>query len=131
MLEISNCIIMNVKKASLPVDYFYVGIIFSILIGSKWKTDECWFFSFFFWKLYFKLLIVIKVTPIYYHNNELVSNYLYKNTSVHSNETMKSYLSDIFYHCLPFEHFYISVVETINFWIKIQPEYENFFIIIS
>lgn len=95
MLEISNCIIMNVKKASLPVDYFYVGIIFSILIG---------------------------ITPIYYHNNELVSNYLYKNTSVHSNETMKSYLSDIFYHCLPFEHFYISVVETINFWIKIQPE---------
>ena len=33
MLEISNCIIMNVKKATLPVDYFYVGIIFSILIA--------------------------------------------------------------------------------------------------
>jgi len=36
MLEISNCIIMNVKKATLPVDYFYVGIIFSILIASKY-----------------------------------------------------------------------------------------------
>lgn len=37
MLEISNCIIMNVKKAFLPVDYFYVGMVFSILIGCKFQ----------------------------------------------------------------------------------------------
>ena len=36
MNEISNYILTNVKKASFSLDYFYIGILFSIVIGCKY-----------------------------------------------------------------------------------------------
>lgn len=35
MLEISNSIMLNVKNEYLGLDYFYIGMIFSILIPCK------------------------------------------------------------------------------------------------
>ena len=35
MLEISNSIILNAKNENLGLDYFYIGMIFSFLISSK------------------------------------------------------------------------------------------------
>jgi hypothetical protein len=93
MLEISNCIIMNVKKASLSVDYFYVGIIFSILIG---------------------------LMPIYYQNNERI--FILSSTSSSNNETISESQQSLFNY-MPFNMLCLSsVIETINFWINIEPK---------
>jgi len=92
MLEISNCIIMNVKKASLSVDYFYVGIIFSILIG---------------------------LMPIYYQNNERI---FILSSSSNNNETIGESQQSLFNY-MPFNMLCLSsVIETINFWINIEPK---------
>ncbi len=37
MLDISNYIISNAEKTTMSVSYFYVGIIFSILVSSKFS----------------------------------------------------------------------------------------------
>jgi hypothetical protein len=93
MLEISNCIIMNVKKASLSVDYFYVGIIFSILIG---------------------------LMPIYYQNNERI--FISSSSSSNNNETIGESQQSLFNY-MPFNMLCLSsVIETINFWINIEPK---------
>jgi hypothetical protein len=39
MLEISNYITSNAEKTSIPIGYFYVGVLFSILVASKFSHN--------------------------------------------------------------------------------------------